>query len=157
MTLRDFNDKWTSPAYPPHPVSEQELRLAEQRLGVEFPSDYRNAVLQVGLPRPTIALLDAIVERELVLAPLGDFYAPNEIVEETLGWREIGMPEELVAIASDGMGNMFCFDSEGLKRGTADGQAVWFFDHDFDTTQVIAPRASDEKSESLGIPLAGDL
>lgn len=139
MRLRDFNDKWASPAYPPDPVSEHDLRLAEQLLGVAFPSDYRDAVLQVGLPRPTIALLDAIVERELDLAPLGDFYAPNEIVEETRGWREIGMPEELIAIAGDGMGNKFCFDSKGLKRGTADGQAVWFFDHDFDTTEVIAP------------------
>ena len=88
--------------------------------------------------RPRALYPTASVERELDLAPLGDFYAPNEIVEETLGWREIGMPEELIAIASDGMGNKFCFDSKGLKRGTADGKAVWFFDHDFDTTEVIA-------------------
>jgi len=138
MGLREFTDKWTSVDYPPDPVSDDDLSVAEQRLGVGFPRGYRDAVLRIGLPRPTIALLDAIVEHNLDLAPPGDFYSPDEIVEETLAWREIGMPEHLIAIASDGMGNKFCFDAGGLERGASDSQAVWFFDHDFNTVEKIA-------------------
>ncbi|WP_210215134.1 SMI1/KNR4 family protein, partial [Mesorhizobium sp. M4B.F.Ca.ET.089.01.1.1] len=80
------------------------MSAAEQQLGVRFPEDYRQAVLDVGLPRPTIALLNAIVVRGLDLHDLSNFYSPKEIVEETLGWREIGMPDRLIAIASDGSG-----------------------------------------------------
>ena len=110
MTLARFTEIWTSGNYPPEPVAESDLRRVEQRLNVDLPDDYRQAVLQVGLPRPTIALMDAIVERELDLHSLNDFYSPVEIIEETTGWREIGMPEQLVAFASDGCGNKFCFD-----------------------------------------------
>ncbi|MFB9981767.1 SMI1/KNR4 family protein [Mesorhizobium kowhaii] len=139
MSLSRFVEKWTIPKYPPDSVSEEDLDAAEQQLGVCFPEDYRRAVLDVGLPRPTIALLHAIVERELDLHDLGNFYSPKEIVEETLGWREIGMPDRLVAIASDGSGNKFCFNADQLGRDSADMRAIWFFDHDFGTVDEVAP------------------
>lgn len=136
--LAQFAEKCTSGSYAPAPVSEADLRSVEERFAVRLPDDYRQAVLQVGLPRPTIALLNAIVERELNLHCIGDFYSPTEIVEETLGWHEIGMPEQLIAFASDGCGNMFCFDGNRLKAGGPDSPAIWFFDHDFATTDQIA-------------------
>ncbi|TIR31963.1 SMI1/KNR4 family protein [Mesorhizobium sp.] len=139
MSLSRFVEKWTIPTYPPESVSEEDLGAAEQQLGVHFPEDYRQAVLDVGLPRPTIALLDAIVERELDLHDLHDFYSPKEIVEETLSWREIGMPDRLVAIASDGSGNKFCFNADQLGGDSAGMRAIWFFDHDFGTVDEVAP------------------
>ena len=90
-------------------------------------------MLAVGLPRPTIALLDAIVERELDLASLGDFYSPDEIVTETIDWRERGLPAELVVFAGDESGNKFCFPADRSA-----GEGVWFFDHDFGTIREIA-------------------
>jgi hypothetical protein len=83
--------------------------------------------------------MDAIVERELDLHSVSDFYSPVEIIEETTGWREIGMPEQLVAFASDGCGNKFCFDADRLNNGSAEGYAIWFYDHDFETVDQIAP------------------
>lgn len=139
MTLARFTEIWTSGDYPPEPVAESDLRSVEQRLSVHLPDDYRQEVLQVGLPRPTIALMDAIVERELNLHSLSDFYSPEEIVEEATGWREIGMPEQLVAFASDGCGNKFCFDADRLNNGNAEGYGIWFYDHDFETVDQIAP------------------
>ncbi|MER8378719.1 SMI1/KNR4 family protein [Mesorhizobium sp. M0142] len=139
MSLSRFVEKWTTPAYPPDSVSEEDLGAAEQQLGVHFPEDYRKAVLDVGLPRPTIALLNAIVERKLDLHDLANFYSPKEIVEETLGWREIGMPDRLVAIASDSLGNKFCFNADQLGGESADMRAIWFFDHDFGTVDEVAP------------------
>jgi hypothetical protein len=138
MTLVRFTEKWTSGGYPPEPVAEADLFNVEQRLSVRLPDDYRQAVLQVGLPRPTIALMDAIIERELDLRTLGDFYSPSEIIQETIVWRGIGMPEQLVAFASDGCGNKFCFDADRMNNGGAEGRAIWFYDHDFGTVDQIA-------------------
>lgn len=83
--------------------------------------------------------MDAIVERELDLHSLSDFLSPLEIVEETTSWREIGMPQQLIAFASDGCGNMFCFDADRLNNSSAEGYGIWFYDHDFDTVDQIAP------------------
>jgi hypothetical protein len=138
MTLARFTEIWTSSHYPPEPVAEADFRLVEERLRVQLPEDNRQAVLHVGLPRPTIALSDAIVGRELDLHSLSDFYSPAEIIEETMSWREIGMPEQLIAFASDGCGNKFCFDVDRLNKASADAYAIWFFDHDFGTVDQIA-------------------
>ena len=143
MTLAQFNQIWASTAYPPEPVSEADLRHVEISLSVRLPGDYRRAVLEVGLPRPTITLLDAIVERELELQCLGDFYSPTEIIEETISWRKIGMPERLIAFAGDESGNKFCFDADGLMNGSPEGSAIWFFDHDFGTVDQIAGSFDD--------------
>ena len=137
MSLSRFVEKWTR--YPPDSVSEEHLADAERQLGVRFPEDYRQAVLDVGLPRPTIALLSAIVDRGLDLNDLSNFHSPKEIVEETLDWREIGMPDQLVAIASDCSGNKFCFDADELGGDSAEMPAIWFFDHDFGTVDQVAP------------------
>lgn len=139
MTLAQFNELWGSDYYPPDSVVESDLRRVEQHLDLRLPDDYRQAVLAVGLPRPTIALLDAIVERKLDLHDVSNFYSPQEIIGETNGWHEIGMPEKLIAFASDCSGNKFCFHSDRLKIGGAEASAIWFYDHDFETVIQIAP------------------
>ncbi|MCW6531105.1 SMI1/KNR4 family protein [Sphingomonas sp. MMSM20] len=143
MTLARFIELWTSTDYPPERVTEVDLRNIEQRLDFLLPDDYRRAVLETGLPRPTVALMDAIIERHLELNCLGDFYSPAEIIEETVGWRAIGMPKSLVAFASDGCGNKFCFDTDRLNRGGREGRAIWFYDHDFGTVEQIAATFDD--------------
>jgi hypothetical protein len=130
MTLATFVTKWTHPDYPPERVESGALDAAQAAFGIRFPVDYVAQVLETGLPRPTIALLDAIVERDLNLDPVSDFFAPDQIESSTTGWREAGLPDYFVAFASDCSGNLFCF------HATEPG--IWFFDHDFGTTQVIA-------------------
>lgn len=139
MSLSRFVEKWTIPNYPPERVLATDLREAEERLVFKFPSDYEREVLDVGLPQPTIALLDAIVGRELDVASVGDFYSPEEIVSETTVWKDIGMPDHLIAIAGDESGNKFCFSTLQLDT---DRQGVWFFNHDFGTVEEIAPSFS---------------
>lgn len=143
MALARFAEIWTSAAYPPASVAEEDLNTAERRLGVRLPEAYRREVLQVGLPSPTIALLGAIVERQLDLESLGDFYTPDEIVEVTESWRDLGMPDRLIAFASDGGGNQFCFDTGQLVNGSAGDAAVWFYDHDFGAVREIASSFDD--------------
>lgn len=136
MSLSRFIALWTHPDCAPDPVSEAELESAEGRLQTRLPADYRDAVLQFGLPRPTIDLLDAIVDRELDLNDLSDFLSPAEIVAVTEDWRDLGLPEELVAFATDCMGNLFCFPTEADAGGEV---PVFFFDHDDRTVDAIAP------------------
>ncbi|WP_288410369.1 SMI1/KNR4 family protein [uncultured Sphingomonas sp.] len=139
MGLEQFIQRWTSPHYPPERISPSGLDAAERELGAQLPADYRDAVLQAGLPRPTIALLDAIVDGEISLRDVSEFLAPSEIVENTHASRGGGMPQQLIVFATDCVGNMFCFDAERLRANAADQAAIWFFDHDFCTVEQEAP------------------
>ena len=86
----------------------------------------------------TGALLDAIVERNLDIHSIGDFFSPAEIVDVTTDWRQLGLPQNFIAFASDGCGNKFCFDGLALQTDSS-AASVWFFDHDFGDVEAIAP------------------
>lgn len=81
MELSDFARKWSHPDYPPERVNESDLIAAETELGIKFPEDYRAQVLNVGLPRPTLALLSAIVDRGMELNDLSVLHNPKAVVE----------------------------------------------------------------------------
>ena len=112
MSISRFISLWTHPDYAPTAVSAAQLEGVERRLQTQLPSEYKDAVLEFGLPRPTIALLNAICDRHLELYAVGDFLGPAEIVEVTEDWRDLGLPDELLAFATDGTGNLFCFCSD---------------------------------------------
>lgn len=139
MELERFIQRWTFPAYPPEGVLPSDLDAAEHQLGVHFPLEYRDAILQAGLPRPTIALLNSIVDQDLDLRDVSEFFSPSEILATTFGAREAGMPPQLIAFASDCAGNMFCFDADKLRSADVDQNAIWFFDHDFCVVEPEAP------------------
>jgi hypothetical protein len=132
MSLERFIALWMHPHYPPKPVSDEGLRAVEARFGFEFPDDYRAAVLRFGLVSPTIALLDTIVDRELDMPALSDSLHPKEMTETSEAWREMGLPDDMVAFATDCSGNLFCFSTEA-------GPPVFYFDHDYGTTDMISP------------------
>lgn len=148
MSLSRFIALWTHPDYAPDPVSGAEFEHAEVRLQMRLPTHYRNAVLQLGLPRPTVELLDAIVERELDLRGVSEFLNPADIVSVTESWRDLGLPEELVAFATDCMGNLFCFPTKADDSGE---MPVFFFDHDERTVDVIAPSFTRWIEEFCGV------
>ena len=136
MIMKRFIELWTHPDYVPDQVSEQELEDTEDRLRTRLAADYRNAVLQFGLPRPSAKLLDAIVDRKLDLRDVSEFLNPREIVSVTEDWRDLGLPEEFVAFATDCMGNLFCFCTAAKAGGDL---PVFYFNHDHRTVDLIAP------------------
>lgn len=136
MSLSRFISIWTHADYAPEGVTEDELERVAARLQTRLPADYRTAVLQFGLPRPTIKLLDAIVDRQLDLRDVSDFLGPGEIVTVTEDWRDLGLPEELVAFATDCMGNLFCFPTAFDDGGDV---PVFFFGHDERSVDIVAP------------------
>ena len=131
--LATFAEKWCHPDYPPMQVRANDLSAAELALGSRLPASYRAAILEVGLPRPTAALLDSIVDNELDLRDIGDFLAPSEIVDATNSWRSMGLPNTMTAFASHCMGNLFVFARDGGDEGP-----VYFFDHDDGETVLLA-------------------
>lgn len=140
--LADFTKKWCLDTHPPTPVLRERLDEAESQLGVNFPNDYRFQILSVGLPSPTLALLSAISDHDIDMHDLSSLYQPDELVSVTRGWREIGMPEHLVAIGGDSFGSHFCFDERDLKNGKLAKSPVYHWDHDFDYTENVAPSFS---------------
>lgn len=124
--LADFASKWSHPEYPPKPVLVADLERAEDGLGGRLPGEYRDAVLSIGLPQPTGALLHSVCEGEADFADVADFLTADEMISSTQAWREMGLPNDKIAFASDCMGNLFAFDSGALSQSSK----VWFFDHD---------------------------
>lgn len=140
--LQAFVARWCHPKYPPTAVSEAELDLAEQELGVLFPRDYRSQMLVVGAVSPGIKLLDVIVDKGLDIPDLSSLAEPQSVIDDTRICRSGGMPDHLVTVAGDCCGNCFCFDARQLVGPRKDISEVLFWDHDFDTTRVIAPSFS---------------
>lgn len=136
MSMSRFITLWTHPDYAPEPVMEDKLAAAESELNARLPSDYRAAILEFGLPRPTIALLDTICDRDLDLHDVSEFFSPQELVECTEDWRDLGLPEELMAFANDCMGNLFCFPADPSNNSE---QPVFFWDHDDKSVETVAP------------------
>ncbi|MEL7013588.1 MAG: SMI1/KNR4 family protein [Pseudomonadota bacterium] len=148
--LAEFTSKWTLEDYPPRVVDREDLDATERLLGLKFPMDYRFQVLKVGLPSPTLALLSAIIDRGVDLHDLSELYAPGEIVSATRDWRKIGIPQTLVAVGSDSLGNLFCFDEKNLQVERVAYAAVYHWDHDFKETEKMAGSFSDWIARYLG-------
>lgn len=131
----DFAKKWSHPDYPPANVLAADIRRAEEQLGGPLPVEYRDAVLSIGLPRPTGSLLHSVCETEAEFADVADFLAADEMISSTQGAREMGLPKDKIAFASDCMGNLFAFGGSDLGQSSA----VWFFDHDTGEVELVAP------------------
>lgn len=135
MSLGRFITLWTHPDYTPERVSPDQIDAIEGQLRTCLPVDYRDSVVRWGLPRPTIALLDAIVDRALDLYDVSEFLDPAEIGAVTKQWRIFGLSDELVAFAKDCMGNLFCFPIDAQRAQSA---PVFVFDHDSGAVKIVS-------------------
>ena len=134
-----FISDWCNQDSPPTPIEPSALEEAEQALGCVFPASYKAALLGNGLPHVSIKLLDAIVDLEADCPDVSEFLEPQAIVEISLDWREMGLLKHLVAFANDCSGNLFAFAADQ----SAPDDAVWFFDHDFDSVEQVAGSFDD--------------
>jgi hypothetical protein len=136
VIFQTFVDKWTHQDYRPEPVDSELVDRCAEALKVMFPASYYEYMTSYGSGGPTIELLDSIVEGELDINDLADVFTPDEVIKSIDAWQSAGMPEDLIPIASDSMGNMFCFKRNEIIMARDDAP-VWFFDHDFDTVEKI--------------------
>ena len=143
MELAGFAKKWCHPEHPPEPVELASLNAVELEFGITLPKDYREQVLAVGLPGSTLALLSGIVDREVDLQDLSELHSPAQIADATHAWRAAGMPKHLLAIGTDSAGSLFCFDTRDLRDSTVHAAPIYFWDHEFGTTDRLATSFPD--------------
>jgi hypothetical protein len=126
--IDSFAQKWNRHEAPTL-AEESELLEVEAKLNANFPNSYRYFVLKYGdVYSPDI--LDKIVDKEFDLSNVQNFMLPGQAVIDTEAYEKAGMPTGYFAIASDSMGNIFCFKLDECRK-TDQEPSVWFFDHDF--------------------------
>jgi hypothetical protein len=118
------------------PVTDEQLDVVEAALNTKLPAAYRQFMTRHGVVHSQ-SILDEIVDKKLEPHPdVQDFLEPQEAINNTKGYWSAGMPENLIGIASDCMGNMIGFHRQDFP---ADDAPVLFFDHDFVEVNEIAP------------------
>jgi len=127
--FKTFIEKWAI-GDQRQPLTTAEVTTLEKGLGASLPLSYRQFLMTVGPVSMSLALLDSIVDQQLDIAGVQDFYDPAQVLWETRAWQPLGLPEDLFAIASDGAGNKFCLPIPETAKGAADDASVWFFDHE---------------------------
>lgn len=150
MELQRFALKWSHPDYPPKSVEIDQVESAEAELGIKFPSDYREQILRIGLPSPSLALLSSICDRDIDIPDLSSLHQPLEVAKFTSLWWAAGMPQHLVAIGTDCAGNSFCFDARDLRAELVQTAPVFLWDHDFGTTKRVESSFADWIALYLG-------
>jgi hypothetical protein len=141
-TLRKFTEAWVHPDFGPVPVSPEALDRAEARLETYLPRSFRECMIQVGPPSTALSLLSTIVDRRLDIPDIGDFLGPEELIATTESWRESGLPENMVAFATTGGGDLYCFEVVPEDAAVPDDAVVWYFDHE------------EQAVESLDLPFS---
>ena len=91
---------WTLPDHAPVPVDPEALDGAEIRLGLLVPDAYRRSLVAHGAPSTSAALLARIVDQDVDMADVQDFFSPADIVQVTEEWRALGLPATAVESGS---------------------------------------------------------
>lgn len=116
------------------PVSEAQLDRIESALATKLPKAFRQFMTKYG-PVYTPDILSEIADGNIDHPDIQQVLAPAEAIEGTKGYWAAGMPEDVVGVASDCMGNMIGFRRQS---SVSDDAPVVFFDHDFIEVAQIA-------------------
>lgn len=114
--------------------TDQQVDSFGEELGTATPEAYRRFITRFGAVY-TPHLLDAIVDAGLDHPDVQNFLSVEEAVAGTKAYWAAGMPEDVVGVASDCMGNLLGFRRQTSK---SDDAPVVFFDHDFVEVAAVA-------------------
>src|SRR5262245_51763194 len=95
------------------PVSEKAIRFAERALGVQFPADYRLCLRDNGggAPEPAGFAVDGVTKQVGILLSLDPGEDENVVGTTQKLYAEGRLPQGLIPIINDGMGNFVCLDN----------------------------------------------
>lgn len=117
-------------------MTEDRVTSIERQLDVRFPSAYREFLLGYG-PVRFDGELRSIVSYQIDLWDIRSLLTEAELLEVTRLYANAGLRTSLVGIASDSMGNLFCFERADLRE-RRDDAPIWFFDHEFGVDAKVA-------------------
>ena len=116
--------------------SEEDIQRLEDLLEIKLPEDFRNFIFHYGdLWTPQI--LDIIVDEDSEMHDIQQFWPVAEIIEDKRNGYTNQIEEDLIAFASDCMGNIYVFKTSDLKKSCSSA-TVYFFDLDFNQIEVAA-------------------
>ncbi len=136
VTFAAFVETWAH--YRTAPVTAAELDGAETRLGTSLPAAYREALIALGAPSTRASLLASIVDQDIDMADVQDFFSPADLVQFTEEWRPLGLPAHLIAFASDCAGNLFCFAVVKPEDRRPPDAAVWLWNQEFKRARIVS-------------------
>ena len=84
----------------------------------------------------TPSILREVADGKLEHPDIQEFLEPEQSIENTQAYWSGGMPDDLIGIASDCMGNMIGFHRQSSP---SDDAPVVFFDHDFVKVHELSP------------------
>ncbi len=134
--FKQFVEKWGDLDTPLRPCSEASIAAMEQRLGTKLPDIYRAFLLEVGGLNAYRIYDDIESEDRQHVPELCHFNSPEQIIEEAEGWRDAGLPENMIPFADDICGNLLCFEKQS---GPSEDGPVYDWDHDVRETSEVAP------------------
>src|SRR5260370_20794320 len=117
------------------PVSDAQLDAIEVELDKRLPTAYREFMTRHG-PVYTPDTLKEIADGNIDHPDIQNVLDPSEAIEGTKAYWSGGMPDDLIGIGSDCMGNMIGFHR---REKPSDDAPVVFFDHDFVEAYEFAP------------------
>jgi hypothetical protein len=117
------------------PVSDAQLDAIESELDTKLPMAYREFMIRHG-PVYTPDTLQEIADGDIDHPDIQNVLDPREAIDGTKAYWTGGMPNDVIGIGSDCMGNMIGFRRQ---KKSADDAPVVFFDHDFVEAYEVAP------------------
>ena len=135
-----FVSKWSTASVFEHrrgPEDPESLQETERALGITLPQAYVDFMLSIGAVW-TPEILNCVVDQELEMPDIQNIESLEGAVRLTRSWQELNLPSNMFALATDCMGNMFCFDTNTCVPPRSQDLPVYFFDHDFATTKKVA-------------------
>jgi|SRR6185312_90991 len=119
------------------PSTQIDIDTLEKELNIYLPNDYKTFLINFGnIWTPNI--LDLIVDQELELNDVQDFWDMNKIIYDKRNEWTAQVQTDIIPFASDCMGNIFAFLTNEIKSPTETAN-IYFYDHDFETVEKISP------------------
>lgn len=116
------------------PASISQINELEETYQIYLPKDHKIFLLQYGdIWTPDI--LDIIVDNDLELNDVQEFWSPNAIIEDKKSGFTSMQKDDLIGFASDCVGNVFAFKKIELKSPKQQA-TVYLFDHDLGTCGI---------------------
>ena len=116
--------------------TQSDIDKLEKELNIQLPNDYKRFLLSIGNIW-TPGILDLVVDKELDLADVQQFWTPDEIIDDKKNFWTKQVSTDIIPFATDCMGNIFSFLASDLKQKTETAD-IYFLYHDFDTVEKIS-------------------
>jgi cell wall assembly regulator SMI1 len=122
-------------------ASESDIEKLKTELNITIPNEVKLFLTEYGnIYTPEI--LDLIVDNEIDLNDIQEFWKPERIIYDKQNEWTAQLSTDLIPFASDSMGNIFGFLTTELNE-EKESCAIHFFDHDFDTVEKVADSFSE--------------